>query len=177
MFSQPRSRSTANSRNFFEYRLFATRSFLSCKVCLLLLSHFWGSLQSCDASRPPRVSSAYIARIQRPECKAEIQRLKQADSDVPVDLIVHDLTAVYFSVLTWWLSRRSRLTLANRFTLVQRLIIERGHRWVFALHPAPWVTRFKPSLRSTRLLSRPEQAAWAHWHTEQTRTRSRSITS
>src|SRR6202035_6029606 len=38
MLSQPRSRSTANSRNSFVYRLFATRSFLSCKcaisVCL-----------------------------------------------------------------------------------------------------------------------------------------------
>jgi hypothetical protein len=31
-------------RKCSEYRL-ATRSFLSCKVCLLLLSHFWGSLQ------------------------------------------------------------------------------------------------------------------------------------
>src|SRR5215471_11274813 len=45
MFSQPLIRSTATCRKCSEYRLFATRSFLSCKVCLLLLSHFWGSLQ------------------------------------------------------------------------------------------------------------------------------------
>jgi AcrR family transcriptional regulator len=49
-------------------------------------------------------------QIIRRECKAEIQRLKKADSDVPVDLFVHYLTAAYFSVLTWWLDRRSRLT-------------------------------------------------------------------
>lgn len=48
--------------------------------------------------------------IIRRECKAEIQRLKQADSDVPVDLFVHYLTAGFFSVMTWWLGRRSRLT-------------------------------------------------------------------
>jgi AcrR family transcriptional regulator len=48
--------------------------------------------------------------IIRRECKAEIQRLKTADSDVPVDLFVHYLTAGFFSVLTWWIGRRSRLT-------------------------------------------------------------------
>lgn len=48
--------------------------------------------------------------IIRRECKAEIQRLKKADSDVPVDLFVHYLTAGFFSVLTWWLGRRSCLT-------------------------------------------------------------------
>ena len=48
--------------------------------------------------------------IVRQECKAEIQRLKKPDSDVPVDLFVHYLTAAYFCVLTWWLDRRSRLT-------------------------------------------------------------------
>ncbi len=48
--------------------------------------------------------------IMRRECKAEIQKLKKADSDVPVDLFVHYLVAGFFSVLTWWLGRRSRLT-------------------------------------------------------------------
>jgi AcrR family transcriptional regulator len=48
--------------------------------------------------------------IIRRECKAEIQRLKKPDSDVPVDLFVRYLTAAFFSVLTWWLGRRSRLT-------------------------------------------------------------------
>src|SRR5215469_10533632 len=33
MLSQPLSRSTATCRKCSEYRLFATRSFLSCKVC------------------------------------------------------------------------------------------------------------------------------------------------
>jgi AcrR family transcriptional regulator len=48
--------------------------------------------------------------IIRRECKAEIQKLRKVDSDVPVDLFVHYLTAGFFSVLTWWLGRRSRLT-------------------------------------------------------------------
>ena len=48
--------------------------------------------------------------IIRRECKAEIQRLKKADSDVPVDLFVHYVNAGFFSVLTWWLGRPSRLT-------------------------------------------------------------------
>jgi AcrR family transcriptional regulator len=48
--------------------------------------------------------------IIRRECKTAIQRLKKSDSDVPVDLFVHYLTAGFFSVLTWWLGRRSRLT-------------------------------------------------------------------
>jgi len=51
-----------------------------------------------------------VDEIIRRECKAEIQRVKEADSDVPVDLFVSYLTAAYFSVLTWWLGRRSRLT-------------------------------------------------------------------
>jgi len=44
MFSQPRSRSTANSRNSFVYRLFATRSFFSCKCVIthsLILGAQW----------------------------------------------------------------------------------------------------------------------------------------
>lgn len=51
-----------------------------------------------------------VGEIIRRECKAEIQKLKKPDSDLPVDLFVHYLTAAYFFVLTWWLDRRSRLT-------------------------------------------------------------------
>ena len=47
--------------------------------------------------------------IQR-ECKAEIAKLKTANSEVPVDLFIHYLTAAFFSVLIWWMDRRSRLT-------------------------------------------------------------------
>src|SRR5215469_874244 len=59
MLSQPLIRSTATCRKWSEYRLFATRSFLSCKVCLLLLSHFWGSLQN-SAPTPPRSSAGQV---------------------------------------------------------------------------------------------------------------------
>ena len=53
---------------------------------------------------------AMFDEIIRRECKVEIQRLKKTDSDVPIDLFVHYLSTAYFSVLTWWLGRRSRLT-------------------------------------------------------------------
>jgi AcrR family transcriptional regulator len=46
----------------------------------------------------------------RRECKAEIAKLKTANSDVPVDLFVHYLTSAFFAVLIWWMDRRSRLT-------------------------------------------------------------------
>jgi hypothetical protein len=36
-----------------------------------------------------------FGEIIRRECKAEIQKLKKSDSDVPVDLFVHYLTAAY----------------------------------------------------------------------------------
>ena len=47
--------------------------------------------------------------IQR-ECRSEIQKLKEASSDVPVDLFVYFLAATFMSVMTWWLDRRSRLS-------------------------------------------------------------------
>lgn len=65
--------------------------------------------------------------------------------------------------------------LANRFDfsdehtqLVQRLIVERGHRWVFALHPATWIAQFKPRMIDALAFS-AEQAAWARWHSDQSR--------
>jgi AcrR family transcriptional regulator len=51
-----------------------------------------------------------LDEIIRRECKAEIQKLRKADSDVPVDLFIQYVRAAFFSVLTWWLDRRSRLT-------------------------------------------------------------------
>jgi hypothetical protein len=53
---------------------------------------------------------AVLEDLIRRECKAEIAKLKTANSEVPVDLFVHYLTAAFFSVLIWWLDRRSRLT-------------------------------------------------------------------
>jgi len=61
--------------------------------------------------------------IIRRECKAEIQRLKKADSDVPVDLFVHYLTAAFFSVLTWWLDRRSRLSATQIDGIFRSLVL------------------------------------------------------
>lgn len=50
-----------------------------------------------------------LQELIRRECKNEIQKLRKADSEVPVDLFVHYLTSAFLSVLTWWLDRRSRL--------------------------------------------------------------------
>jgi AcrR family transcriptional regulator len=59
----------------------------------------------------------------RRESKTQIQRLKKPDSDVPVDLFVHYLTAAFFSVLTWWLGRRSRLTPAQINEIFRSLVL------------------------------------------------------
>ncbi|MBZ5548588.1 MAG: TetR/AcrR family transcriptional regulator [Acidobacteriia bacterium] len=50
-----------------------------------------------------------LQELIRRECKAEIHKLRKADSEVPVELFVHYLTSAFLSVLTWWLDRRSRL--------------------------------------------------------------------
>ena len=54
-----------------------------------------------------------LQELIRRECKAEIQKIKKANSEVPVDLVVHYLSAAFLSVLTWWLDRKSRLTPAR----------------------------------------------------------------
>jgi AcrR family transcriptional regulator len=64
-----------------------------------------------------------LDEIVRRECKAEIQRATAADSDVPVDLFVSYLTAAYFTVLTWWLGRRSRLTPIQINDLFRSLVL------------------------------------------------------
>jgi AcrR family transcriptional regulator len=51
-----------------------------------------------------------LTELIRQECKSEIHSLKEASSDVPVDLFVHFLASTFMSVLTWWLDRRSRLS-------------------------------------------------------------------
>ncbi len=61
--------------------------------------------------------------IIRRECKTEIQRLKSADSEVPVDLFVRYFTTAFLSVLTWWLDRRSRLTPAEIDNVFRTLVV------------------------------------------------------
>jgi AcrR family transcriptional regulator len=51
-----------------------------------------------------------LEELIRRECKAEIAKLRTANSHVPIDLFIHYLTAAFFSVLIWWMDRRSRLT-------------------------------------------------------------------
>jgi AcrR family transcriptional regulator len=51
-----------------------------------------------------------LEELIRRESKAEIVKLKTANSDVPIDLFVHFLTSAFVAVLIWWMDRRSRLT-------------------------------------------------------------------
>jgi AcrR family transcriptional regulator len=67
----------------------------------------------------------------RRECKAEIVKLKRADSEVPVDLFVHYLTAAFFAVLVWWMDRRSRLTPPQIDEVFRSLVLPTVHT-VFA---------------------------------------------
>ena len=68
----------------------------------LLHTRVWPRVRQCIQD--------YLTALIRQECKAEIHRLKEASSDVPVDLFVHFLASTFMSVLTWWLDRRSRLS-------------------------------------------------------------------
>jgi len=64
----------------------------------------------------PRVSrrlQELLKELIERECKAEIARLKKARSDIPVDLFVHYLTTTFFTVMTWWMDRRSGLAPAQ----------------------------------------------------------------
>jgi AcrR family transcriptional regulator len=68
-----------------------------------------------------------IEELIRRECKAEITKLKTANSDVPVDLFVHYLTSAFFAVLIWWMDRRSRLTPSQIDEVFRSLVLPTVH--------------------------------------------------
>ena len=68
-----------------------------------------------------------LEELIRRECKAEIARLKTANSDVPVDLFVHYLTSAFFGVLIWWMDRRSRLTPSQIDEAFRSLVLPTVH--------------------------------------------------
>ena len=49
--------------------------------------------------------------------------------------------------------------------LVQRLLVERAHRWVFARRPEAWVAKVKPRIVNAEMFT-AEQDAWSQWHQE-----------
>ncbi len=62
---------------------------------------------------------------------------------------------------------------SNRFVfspqdtqLVQRLIVERAHRWVFARQPTPWIARVRPRLVDEAMFL-AERDAWQSWQREE----------
>lgn len=69
-----------------------------------------------------RIESVLEDLIRR-ESKVEIERLKSAKSDVPVDLFVHYLAASFFAVLMWWIDRRTRLTPAQIDEVYRSLVL------------------------------------------------------
>jgi len=68
-----------------------------------------------------------LEELIRRECKAEIAKLKTANSDVPVDLFVHYLTSAFFAVLIWWMDRRSRLTPSQIDDVFRSLVLPTVH--------------------------------------------------
>jgi hypothetical protein len=50
--------------------------------------------------------------------------------------------------------------------LVQRLLVERAHRWVFATRPAKWVDEVRPRIVDSARLE-AEAKAWDDWHQDQ----------
>lgn len=68
-----------------------------------------------------------LEELIRRECKSEIEKLKKANSDVPVDLFVHYLTASFFAVLMWWMDRRSRLTPSQIDDVFRSLVLPTVH--------------------------------------------------
>jgi AcrR family transcriptional regulator len=68
-----------------------------------------------------------LEELIRRECKTEIEALRKASSDVPVELFVHYLTSSFFSVLTWWIDRRSRWTPAQIDELFRSLVLPTVH--------------------------------------------------
>ena len=62
---------------------------------------------------------------------------------------------------------------ANRFTfsedhtmLVQRLLVERAHRWVFGTRPLGWAAKARPRTVDPERFA-AEEAAWEEWHKDQ----------
>ncbi|MCI0624634.1 MAG: DUF4238 domain-containing protein, partial [Acidobacteria bacterium] len=61
----------------------------------------------------------------------------------------------------------------NRFVLsgdqtrlLQQLLVQRAHRWVFARQPIVWVSQVKPRLVDRARVT-AEKEAWKRWHEEQ----------
>jgi hypothetical protein len=61
----------------------------------------------------------------------------------------------------------------NRFTfspehtqLVQRLLVERAHRWVFATQPAEWVAKVRPRTADPEIFEE-EEKVWGNFHQDQ----------
>ena len=59
--------------------------------------------------------------------RAEVEKLKNAASDVPVDLFDHYLAATFFAVSMWWLDRRSRLTPSQIDDVFRSLVLPTVH--------------------------------------------------
>lgn len=61
----------------------------------------------------------------------------------------------------------SRFTFSQELTrLVQRLLAERAHRWIFARNPEPWIAEVRPRTVDQALFL-AEQNAWSRWSGEQ----------
>lgn len=70
----------------------------------------------------------------------------------------------------------NRLTFDPNLTgLIQRFLIERAHRWVFATHPAEWVVRGRPRTVDSEIYT-AEKKMWQDFHPDQLRSETSSKT-
>jgi hypothetical protein len=68
-----------------------------------------------------------LDELMRRECKTEIAKLKKIDSEVPVELFIHYVSASFFAVLVWWLDRRSRLKPSEINEVFRSLVLPAIH--------------------------------------------------
>ena len=62
---------------------------------------------------------------------------------------------------------RNRFAFSREDTqTVERLIVKRAHRWVFARKPVAWVSQVKPRVVNCDAFL-AEQNAWKQWHEDQ----------
>jgi hypothetical protein len=64
-------------------------------------------------------------------------------------------------------NNRFKFSPANT-ALVQHLLVERAHRWVFARRPEAWIAEVKPRIVDAEMFT-AEENAWSQWHQEHCR--------
>ena len=57
------------------------------------------------------------------ECRAELTKLKKSKAELPIDLFVSHLSTTFFTVLTWWLDKRVRVSTTDLDQYFRALVL------------------------------------------------------